>query len=93
MIEHLQDHAVERGGFLLDPRRFVAASFRDGENAEQTIAEMVDGGIGDDALEIALSERGAGGEDDRGDGQPEQRREQRRAFAPGKSAAGSRRKP
>ena len=59
MVEHLQQHAVKRSRFLRRPLRFAAGQLRRGEDAEQAIAEVVDGRVGDDPLEITLGECGA----------------------------------
>src|SRR5665213_367575 len=75
VVEHLEDDAVHGGEFLRGERRVSAGELRDGEDGEQAVAEVVDRGIGEDALEVFLREGGVGGEDDRRDGQPEQGRQ------------------
>src|SRR5687768_12177428 len=67
VTEHLQQNAIQRG-VLLD----VVAGSGDRENSEQAIAEVADGRISEDALEIALREGGQRAEDDGGDRHDEQ---------------------
>ena len=75
VVEHLEEDAIDGGVFLREEGWRVAGEFEDGEEGEQAVAEVVDGGVGEDALEVALREGGVSGEDDGGDGEPEQRGE------------------
>ena len=45
----------------------------DGEDAEQAVAEVIDRGVGEDALEVLLRGSGPGAHDDSGDGENQKR--------------------
>src|ERR1035438_3244256 len=57
VIEHLQDDAVERGG-LAGLRGSSGGGNSEREDAEQTIAEVIDRGVREDALEVGLCSGG-----------------------------------
>ena len=86
VIEHLQDDAVERGGLAGLLRR---AGRRNGqrEDAEQAVAEVVDRGVGEDALQIFLRGGSPCAHDDGGDRENQQRRAHLRRSARRRSAA------
>src|ERR1043166_3320959 len=75
MIEHLQEHAVQRGGFFGCQGGFAAGPFGHGKNAQQAITQVIDGRVRQHALQIPLRKRRARRKNDRDNCQPQQRRE------------------
>ena len=80
VIEHLQEDAVHGGIFFRGERGVAAGEFHDGEDRQQAVAEVVDGGVGEDALQIFLRQRGVGGKNDGRDREPQQRRQHHLHF-------------
>ena len=60
MIEHLQENAIEGGGFFSGGTGLIGGELHHGKNPKQTVAKMVDGRIGQHAFQIFLRKSGAG---------------------------------
>src|SRR6266540_1024471 len=75
VIEHLEQHAVEQGSLLQGEAGVVPGQLRQRKNAEQTVAEVIDGRVGKRPFQIALREGGGGAKDNRDHREPEQRRQ------------------
>ena len=73
VVEHLQDDAVERGG-LAGLLRRAGSGNGEREDGEQAIAEVIDRGVSEDALQIFLRGGGPRAHHDGGDGKNQQRR-------------------
>ena len=69
VIEHLEERAAERGGRGGTGGDIAAGSVRDGEQREEAVAEVVDGRVGDHALEVGLLHGSEGAEDHAAEGE------------------------
>ena len=83
VVEHLQDHAVERGS-LASQRCLVPYRYRNRqrEDAQQTVAEVIHRRVGKDALQILLRRRRPRAHHYRGHGQHQQRGPELRNLRP-----------
>ena len=74
MIKHLEESAAERGGRGGTGGDIAAGSVRDGEQREEAVAEVVDGRVGDHALEVGLLHGSEGAEDHAAEGEGDEPR-------------------
>src|SRR3984957_8408373 len=77
MAKDLQKSTVERRRLFGCKRGVAAGELQDGKNPKHAIAQVIDGGVSEDALQILLRKGSVGGEDDGGHCKPQQRRSNR----------------
>jgi len=73
VIEHLEDRAAERRGRRLGVQACAARGVGDREEGKQAVAQVVDGRVGDHALEVGLLHRRVGAQHYAAERKPEQR--------------------